>query len=183
VACQTSTYCHNYHLGAKALPLTNIDRDVELDLTVVIFSGMAFGYGLLGCGDDDCVDDDRDGYGTPGSTDCSFPKAGCDDSDPHVNPGVAEGSFGHDTCSDGLDNDCDGLIDANDSDCDDFEVIFPDPSLETAVREAISKPSGDILASDLQGLEHLYAWEMGIAEIVGLEHCLKPSLHFSTLIN
>ena len=36
--------------------------------------------------------------------------------------------------------------------CDDFVVTFPDPNLEAAIRDAISKPSGDILYSDLEML-------------------------------
>jgi hypothetical protein len=36
----------------------------------------------------------------------------CDDTDPAINPGVTE------VCTDGVDNDCDGLIDADDAyDC------------------------------------------------------------------
>ncbi len=40
----------------------------------------------------------------------------CDDADPAVHPG-AEGPRGDATCADGLDNDCDGLVDAYDSSC------------------------------------------------------------------
>jgi len=52
----------------------------------------------------------------------------CLDSDAGVNPGAAEGPYGDPTCSDSLDNDCNGLTDMNDpacpqcvtnSDCDD----------------------------------------------------------------
>ena len=37
-------------------------------------------------------------------------------------PGV-EGPFGDASCNDGLDNDCDGLTDANDPDCEDVVVV------------------------------------------------------------
>lgn len=41
----------------------------------------------------------------------------CDDSDPNINPGVVEGPPGDPICRDGVDNDCDGLIDTEDSEC------------------------------------------------------------------
>lgn len=37
------------------------------------------------------------------------------------------------------------------------EGIFPDPDLEASVREAIDKPEGVILASELEGLTFLAA--------------------------
>jgi hypothetical protein len=46
----------------------------------------------------------------------------CLDSNPNVNPGATEGPAGDPTCTDGLDNDCDGLTDeAQDPDC----VVVP----------------------------------------------------------
>ena len=54
----------------------------------------------------DCWDDDVDGYDDEacGGTDC-------DDTDPAVNPGEVE------SCDNGIDDDCDGLIDLDDPDC------------------------------------------------------------------
>jgi hypothetical protein len=48
------------------------------------------------------IDIDGDGY---------LPPEDCDNNDPDVNPGVDE------ICSDGIDNDCDMLIDGDDPDC------------------------------------------------------------------
>jgi len=60
-----------------------------------------------------CVDNDGDGYagGRPGPALCIQPGLDCDDTDPTVNPGATEGPYGDPTCSDGLDNDCNGLAD------------------------------------------------------------------------
>ncbi|MGR3311284.1 MAG: MopE-related protein [Candidatus Brocadiales bacterium] len=57
-------------------------------------------------GNDEPVDADMDGtFALPHGNDC-------DDTDPAVNPGVAE------ICGDGVDNDCDGLTDCDDLDCE-----------------------------------------------------------------
>jgi len=51
-------------------------------------------------------------------------------------------------------------------------VEFPDPILEQLVREAINKPTGDILDTDLVGVgfTDLSAW--GASDLTGLEYCL-----------
>ena len=41
----------------------------------------------------------------------------CDDVDPDINPLAAEGPYGDATCTDTIDNDCDGDIDGDDADC------------------------------------------------------------------
>ena len=51
------------------------------------------------------------------------------------------------------------------------DVIFPDPNLEAAIREAIGKPTGVILQSDLDTLVTLEATNRGITNLTGLEHC------------
>jgi Leucine-rich repeat (LRR) protein len=50
-------------------------------------------------------------------------------------------------------------------------VIFPDPNLEAAIREAIDKPIGDIYQSELEDLTEFSAEQGGIVNITGLEHC------------
>ena len=64
-----------------------------------------------------CIDLDGDGYGDPASGVCPFPQRDCDDTDPYVNPGAEEGPPISPYCSDQVDNDCDGLIDAMDPEC------------------------------------------------------------------
>jgi internalin A len=50
-------------------------------------------------------------------------------------------------------------------------VTFPDANLETAIREAIDKPEGDIDVCDLAGLTSLDARWRNITDVTGLEHC------------
>jgi len=72
---------------------------------------------LLGCPPLECLDEDGDGYGQFGSPTCTGTAPDCDDADPDVNPGVTEEGAGDPACGDGLDNDCDGLVDAEDPGC------------------------------------------------------------------
>jgi hypothetical protein len=55
----------------------------------------------------------------------------------------------------------------------DFPVYFPDEVLEAAIREAIIKPSGDIMFSDLQELTNLQSEANGITDLEGLQYCLN----------
>jgi spore coat protein A len=74
----------------------------------------------------ECIDNDQDGYGNPGDPSCPNGAAtDCDDNDPAVNPGAIEGPTGDATCSDLKDNDCDGLTDADDPDCQQQQVNCP----------------------------------------------------------
>ena len=57
----------------------------------------------------DEVDADGDGWMICGGD--------CDDADPGASPGTLEGPVGDTSCADGVDNDCDGLIDADDPLC------------------------------------------------------------------
>lgn len=50
-------------------------------------------------------------------------------------------------------------------------VTFADPNLEAAVRTAISKPTGDILDTDVLPLTTLSAENNGITDLTGLEYC------------
>ena len=74
---------------------------------------------FLGCpSTDECTDNDGDGYGNPSSLTCTYYGLDCDDADPDIHPGATEASYGDPACSDGLDNDCDGLTDDDDPGCD-----------------------------------------------------------------
>ncbi len=54
-------------------------------------------------------------------------------------------------------------------------VTFPDPNLEAAIRAKISKPTGDILDTDLSAatFTSLSAPAKGITNLSGLEYCTK----------
>jgi|GEM_PF-4674972 len=59
-----------------------------------------------------CVDADGDGYGVNGGSDCTYPGViDCNDSDASIHPDAAE------VCNNGLDDDCDGYTDCDDSNC------------------------------------------------------------------
>ena len=53
----------------------------------------------------------------------------------------------------------------------DSVVTFPDPNLEAAIRQAITKPAGDIYQSDLSALTALSANIKGIVDLTGLQYC------------
>ena len=72
--------------------------------------------GLIDCDDPDCGicrDIDDDGYGDPVHPCCQFEGFDCDDINQLVNPGQSE-------ICDGLDNDCDSVIDNKDVDGDNY---------------------------------------------------------------
>ncbi len=56
-----------------------------------------------------CNDQDGDGYGTPGSPECPYSQADCDDTDPDINPGNVEDDWQE--CHNGMDDNCDGFTD------------------------------------------------------------------------
>ena len=58
--------------------------------------------------DPTCIDKDGDGYGNPGDASCTYAARDCNDNNASINPGAVE------NCTDGIDNDCDQLIDSDD---------------------------------------------------------------------
>jgi len=52
-------------------------------------------------------------------------------------------------------------------------VLFPDDNLDLVIRAEIGKPTGDILASELLGLDVLNADSKNIIDIRGLEYCVE----------
>ncbi|MBU0662417.1 MAG: DNRLRE domain-containing protein [Candidatus Diapherotrites archaeon] len=70
-----------------------------------------------------CTDNDSDGYGTAGSSGCTYSGTDCDDSSSAVNPGATE------TCN-SVDDDCDGDTDEGGV-CDDCEEGTTQPCGET----------------------------------------------------
>jgi len=79
--------------------------------------------GLVDLLDPDCCDDaDGDGFTDPtcGGTDC-------DDTDPEVYPGAEE------TCYNGIDDDCDELIDFDDLDCEAIRIPSDYPTIQAGI--------------------------------------------------
>jgi len=99
------------------------------------------------CGDGDCescyapacLDNDNDGYGYPGgNAECPQGSAeDCNDDAYAVNPGATEGPYDSPTCSDTIDNNCDGKIDAADDGC-----TPPPPAPCAASASASTGPAG-----------------------------------------
>ena len=59
-------------------------------------------------------------------------------------------------------------------------VVFPDANLETAIREALNKPTGDITTEDLAGLTVLDAAWRGIQDLAGLDNATNlTELHLN----
>jgi len=50
-------------------------------------------------------------------------------------------------------------------------ITFPDPNFEAAIREAIDKPKGPLLTTDLERLTSLDAEVRRITDLTGLEYC------------
>jgi len=71
-----------------------------------------FSYGTTSCGVGACEATGQDVCQTPDVVDTCTPL-----------PEQAEGPFGDATCGDGIDNDCDGLTDAADPDCDELPEV------------------------------------------------------------
>ncbi|MGB5105774.1 MAG: leucine-rich repeat domain-containing protein [Candidatus Zixiibacteriota bacterium] len=60
----------------------------------------------------------------------------------------------------------------------DHEVRFPDNGLESAIRDAIHKPTGTILQSDLTALVFLDGNSRGIVDLAGIGQCEKLQVAF-----
>ncbi|MCA9772587.1 MAG: FG-GAP repeat protein, partial [Myxococcales bacterium] len=119
--------------GANAVVLTEIfgkDRDDQLGIIAgggdvdgdgvddLILSTPQYAFSEDGTGEvyvyslAPCVDLDCDGYGVaPALANCAFPEPDCDDADPTLNAGNPE------VCDNGVDDDCDGLVDGADGSC------------------------------------------------------------------
>ena len=48
-------------------------------------------------------------------------------------------------------------------------VTIPDAALQQAIREELRKPTGDLTATDMDGLLYLNASDLGITSLDGLE--------------
>ena len=102
----------------KRLPFNQVAALFSIGLFCVVFGGQS----KL------CIDNDLDGYYVPTcGSECGL--IDCDDSDVDINPGIVEASSGDLLCTDGIDNDCDGLIDIEDNGCQQGISWLPDTGI------------------------------------------------------
>lgn len=91
------------------------DNNPEISPTAEEVSGDGIDNDCNGIIDDACTDSDMDGYNSTasaGGIDCGgAPNVDCDDANVFVNPGIPE------LCANDIDDDCDGNMDEDDSDC------------------------------------------------------------------
>lgn len=79
--------------------------NVHVAFTVMETDGAGVDYLVVKYSAPPCIDNDDDGYGNPGSENCTYVQEDCDDFVAEVNPGAAE------IMDNGIDDDCDGKID------------------------------------------------------------------------
>ncbi len=92
-----------------------------------------------------CPDADADGYAVCSGT-CVLPTGkqcgDCNDSNAAVNPGATEGPFASATCSDAIDNNCNGLVDSADAGCapppSDYDIVGVSAPAAALVRQPIT---------------------------------------------
>ena len=56
---------------------------------------------------------------------------------------------------------------------DPITVTFPDANFEALIRETLSKPTGDIMNTDLAIITQLHGINRGISDICGIEYCIN----------
>lgn len=99
-------FCGSAAPASLGVALKRIAQGASMVILAACYGPSVDKWETGGCLDTDGTACDEDGDGYLGSID------DCDDANPAINPGVAE------VCDDTLDNDCDGLIDLDDSaDC------------------------------------------------------------------
>lgn len=103
--CGTSYGCDLCHIDPKGGGDLNADGIAFLESG---YNACYFCPEVPGCGGTQCTDNDADGYYA--ESNCGT-GVDCDDNDPAVNPGAVE------SCSDGIDNDCNNKIDCADGAC------------------------------------------------------------------
>lgn len=131
----TGTFTLRYHPGgnydtnivpAGAIPTNGIN---SLQYTTFLQAGVDtftnntannptnYTTGIPGFVDASCIDNDGDGYGNPGDASCTNGSAtDCNDNNANVHPNALEQESAN-NCVDGLDNDCDTIVDCAEAGC------------------------------------------------------------------
>jgi hypothetical protein len=108
----------------------------------------------VACGPPACIDADGDGYGTTGSSPCTYLQADCNDANSTIHPGA------HEQCGNGIDEDCSGsdlLCHRADTDKDGC-ISFAELSAYLARWKA---SSSDVTIAEL--IEAIKIWKGGSA--------------------
>ena len=122
-----------------------------------------------------CPDEDEDGFAdclAPGCDPGGLPCGDCDDAEASVHPGALEASRAPIVCSDLLDNDCDGLVDAAEADC--RALPFPsvgDPCL-------LDEQCGALYCDNLAGSFTCKAPKSGGAACIAGSECVSSQCGF-----
>ena len=85
---------------------------------------------------DACSDLDGDGYGDPENLLCPYAEPDCQDGDPQVNPGAIE------VCDNGIDDDCDTLVDSEQPGCRTIRVPSDSPTIQAGIDDSVD---GDVV--------------------------------------
>ncbi len=126
--------------------------------------------------DDDCDGTTDEGFDADGdgSTTC---EGDCDDNDPNALPGAAESTFAGDTCTDGIDNDCQGDIDCADSACSIDVACVTDDAWE----DNDTQGAATLINTGGVYTTGVLCWE-GIGLGDWFTSCLQPGGDVSTLV-
>ena len=115
----------------------------------------------------DQVDRDGDGYGTA----CD-----CNDSDGSVHQATEEGPYGDPTCTDGMDNDCDGYIDGDDGSCAPSCSDSDGDGYGSPASPGCAYPLNDCDDDDSNDPEGCLSCSCGSADCAPCARCIHPGV-------
>ena len=122
-----------------------------------------------------CMDNDNDGYNGYNSFSCTSGDD-CNDGNDAVNPGATE------DCDNGVDDDCDGRTDCDDSDCSSYPACNQPPTANAGPDKTVTKGASFSIdgsaSSDPNGDSLTYTWSDSKGEPI--PGGASPSVTFNT---